>query len=238
VLAKQKNQSAPGADCIRAFWWKKFPSLEDHLLQFFQKMLDNEEDIPQWLVEGRTLLIPKDGDLSKPKNYRPITCLNTLYKTFTGVLNELLLQNVEYIWSSTFEQRGSKRGMSGTKECLLVDRCVCTDSVYHKRNLSMAWLDYRKAFDTTSHSYLAVLLRCLKVQPNLRRCIIRLLPLWKTRFAIRNDCNQVSYTERITYKRGVFQGDSLSPLLFCISLLPLSQQLRNGPGYMAGPPSR
>ncbi|GLV33367.1 hypothetical protein CBL_20113 [Carabus blaptoides fortunei] len=42
----------------------------------------------------------------------------------------------------------------------------------------------------------------------------------------------------ITLKRGVFQGDSLSRLLFCISLLPLSIELRREKGYMAGPPSR
>ena len=32
-------------------------------------------------------------------------------------------------------------------------------------------------------------------------------------------------TEDIKIQRGIFQGDSLSPLLFCICLLPLTEQL-------------
>jgi len=237
VLKVRKNRSAPGPDGIISYWWKVFPFLADHLCHHFSQLLKGDADTPSWLVEGRTVLIPKGGDLSSPKNYRPITCLNTLYKIFTGVIYELLLKAISPVWEDTYEQRGSKRSMAGTKECLLVDRSVCTDSVYHKRNLSMAWLDYRKAFDTTSHAYLLVLLKCLRVHPQMQRCIGDLLPLWKTRFVISSG-KRSSTTEPVIYRRGVFQGDSLSPLLFCISLLPISQQLRAGPGYSAGPPSR
>ena len=37
-------------------------------------------------------------------------------------------------------------------------------------------------------------------------------------------------SDNINIKRGIFQGDSLSPLLFCISLIPLSLKL-NSSGY-------
>ena len=38
-------------------------------------------------------------------------------------------------------------------------------------------------------------------------------------------------TRPIAYKRGLFQGDSLSPLLFCLSVLPLSHALGKSTGY-------
>ena len=39
-------------------------------------------------------------------------------------------------------------------------------------------------------------------------------------------------SDNINIKRGIFQGDSLSPLLFCISLIPLSLELNSlGYGY-------
>jgi hypothetical protein len=39
-------------------------------------------------------------------------------------------------------------------------------------------------------------------------------------------------TEEIDIKRGIFQGDSLSPQLFCICLIPLTEQLnRLNTGY-------
>jgi hypothetical protein len=37
--------------------------------------------------------------------------------------------------------------------------------------------------------------------------------------------NKLMETEDIKIQRGIFQGDSLSPLLFCICLLPLTEQL-------------
>jgi hypothetical protein len=37
--------------------------------------------------------------------------------------------------------------------------------------------------------------------------------------------NKLIETEDITIQCGIFQGDSLSPLLFCICLLPLTEQL-------------
>ena len=39
--------------------------------------------------------------------------------------------------------------------------------------------------------------------------------------------NKDTITSSINIKRGIFQGDSLSPLLFCLSLAPLSSMLSN-----------
>ena len=35
----------------------------------------------------------------------------------------------------------------------------------------------------------------------------------------------------LNYHQGLFQGDSLSPLLFCLCITPLSHALGLGPGY-------
>jgi hypothetical protein len=44
--------------------------------------------------------------------------------------------------------------------------------------------------------------------------------------------NKLTETERIEIQCGIFQGDSLSPLLFCICLIPLTEQLnRLNTGY-------
>ena len=41
---------------------------------------------------------------------------------------------------------------------------------------------------------------------------------------------EVVRTDRIRYQRGVYQGDALSPLLFCLCVAPVSQTLRQFPG--------
>ena len=232
-----KNFSAPGWDGINNYWWKKFAVTHQYLARIFTSYINGETIIPDWLVEGRTVLIPKKGDLSNPKNYRPITCLNTVYKIFTTILNNRIARAVDPIWRRTYEQRGCKTGVSGCRDNLLIDRCICQDAVYYKRNLSMAWLDYTKAFDSTSHELIILLLKRLRIHPNIVRCIEELMPLWRTRFVMQMGKRKI-YTRLIQFLRGVYQGDTLSPLLFCISLLPLSVVLRQSQGYMCGPPNR
>ena len=52
------------------------------------------------------------------------------------------------------EQKGAKVGCSGTIDNLLIDRMVCEDSKRNKRNLSMAWIDVKKAYDSVYHKWL------------------------------------------------------------------------------------
>lgn len=237
TLSSTKSYAAPGVDAINSYWWKSFPCVHEHLARIFTEYIRGTKPIPSWLVEGRTVLIPKKGDLSKPQNYRPITCLNTVYKIFTSVLNERILSSIGPVWNQIYEQKGSKRGLAGCKNNLLIDRCICHDAVAYLRNLSMAWVDYAGAFDSTSHPLLLKLLECLKVHPDIVKCIANIMPLWRTKFAVSSG-NEVLHTDWVQYRRGIFQGDSLSPLLFCISLLPLSLELRKGNGYKCGPPGR
>ena len=54
---------------------------------------------------------------------------------------------------------------------------------------------------------------------------------WKTRMCLHAE-NKLMETEDIKIQCGIFQGDSLSPLLFCICLIPLTEQLnRLNTGY-------
>uniref|UniRef100_A0A6V7LE95 Reverse transcriptase domain-containing protein n=1 Tax=Bracon brevicornis TaxID=1563983 RepID=A0A6V7LE95_9HYME len=99
----------------------------------------------------------------------------------------------------------------------------------------MAWVDYRKAFDSTSHQLILMLLEWLGAENNLVRCIGDLVPLWRTRFTITSGDVQI-ISRVVQFRRGVFQGDSLSPLLFNISRMPLSVALRAVEGYKAGRP--
>ncbi len=54
----------------------------------------------------------------------------------------------------------------------------------------------------------------------IRRCLKRLMKQWRSLFSVKR-IDGVQSTI-IKYECGLFQGDSLSPLLFCISMAPLS----------------
>ena len=50
------------------------------------KIINNKEKMDQELVRARTMLLPNIISLSESE-YRPITILNTIYKTMTKITN-------------------------------------------------------------------------------------------------------------------------------------------------------
>ena len=54
----------------------------------------------------------------------------------------------------------------------------------------------------------------------------KVMTYWKTRMCLHAE-NKIIETEDIKIQRGIFQGDSLSPLIFCICLIPLTEKLNS-----------
>ena len=50
------------------------------------------------------------------------------------------------------EQKGCRRGSCRCKDQLLINQMKIEDCKSKHRNFSMAWIDYRKAFDSVPHS--------------------------------------------------------------------------------------
>ena len=85
----------------------------------------------------------------------------------------------------------------------------------------MAWIDFRKAHDSVPHDWLLKCLNLFGVHKNICLLIAQSMLYWRTTLTC---CGVVFGDVKIC--RGIFQGDSLSPLLFVISLMPLSYLLR------------
>ena len=50
------------------------------------------------------------------------------------------------------EQRGCRKGSRGTSNLLYIDRAVIKEVKSRHKNLAMAWVDYKKAYDMVPHS--------------------------------------------------------------------------------------
>ena len=139
----------------------------------------------------------------------------------------MLLSHLEAKELMPYEQKGCTSNSKATKDQLLIDKMIFTDCKQRHKNLSMAWLDFRKAFDSVPHDWILYCLRIFGVHKQLCTFIKCSMELWTTTLYV----NGTSYGD-IKIQRGIFQGDSLSPLLFIMALIPLSLLLRStGKGY-------
>jgi hypothetical protein len=85
----------------------------------------------------------------------------------------------------------------------------------------MAWIDYQKAFDRVPHSWIIKSLELIGINNKIISFTKNIMSHWRTRMYVHTE-NKLIETEEMEIQRGIFQGDSLSPLLFCICLIPLS----------------
>ena len=95
----------------------------------------------------------------------------------------------------------------------------------------MAWIDYKKAFDSVPHSWINRCLDLYKIDGSLRTFLANQVTQWKTDITLFPKDGEIK-VPAVKIKRGIFQGDSLSPLLFCFAIDPLSKLLKKeGVGY-------
>ena len=85
----------------------------------------------------------------------------------------------------------------------------------------MAWVDYKKAYDTVPHSWVKVCLDLFGVAENTKTLLGYNMEKWRVMLCARN-----SELGEVDIKRGIFQRDSLSPLVFVLASIPLSLILR------------
>ena len=85
----------------------------------------------------------------------------------------------------------------------------------------MAWIDYKKAYDFVPHSWICECMEMFGIAGNVREFLQRSMVQWK--LSLTSNGEELG---DVDVKRGIFQGDSLSPLLFVLSLIPLSSVLK------------
>ena len=98
-------------------------------------------------------------------------------------------------------------------------------------NLSTAWIDYRKAFDSVPHTWILKVLQMYKTSPTTINFLTTSMKEWKTNLYL-NPSQGSTVCENIKLECGIFGVNSLSPLYSCLVLVPLFYELNNaGYGY-------
>ena len=227
-VKKMANWSSAGTDGLHVYWLKHLTTLHPRIASQLMHCVTTAT-IPLWMTEGRTHLLMKDPSKgTTPGNYRPITCLPAMWKLLTGVIADEVYWHLNQQSLLPSEQKGCKKFSRGCKEQLLLDKLILKNCKRRKTALHMAYIDYKKAYDKIPHSWILESMQMCGVAPN----IISFFQASLSQSTVRLQLGQ-SFLGNIQIKRGIFQGDSVSPLQFVIGLIPLSFLLRKQPaGYV------
>ena len=87
----------------------------------------------------------------------------------------------------------------------------------------MPWIDHKESYDMVTHSWITECLEMLGTGNNVQEFLIlnNSMKSWKL------ELNASGKTlGEVDIRRGIFQGDSLSPLLLTLCLVPLTWLLK------------
>ena len=105
-LRKMPNWKVTGPDGLHGFWLKSFTSLHQAMAKHLDDCIQTG-DAPNWMVESWTVLVQKDASKGNSVgNYRPIACLNFLWKLLTGIINEKFYDHLSQQNLLLEEQKG------------------------------------------------------------------------------------------------------------------------------------
>ncbi|XP_065055326.1 uncharacterized protein LOC135683871 [Rhopilema esculentum] len=220
-LRRVPKWKACGPDKVHGYWLKGFTKLHQLIAAQLNECISTGE-MPTWMTRGRTCLILKDVKKgSDVTNFRPITCLPLMWKILAGIVSESLYHHLENEKLLPEEQKGCRKQSRGTKDQLMIDKMVMKNCRRRLTNLCVAWIDYRKAYDMVPHSWILACLTMFNVADNIHNLIRKLMRSWTVELT-----SEGEMLDEVKIKRGIFQGDSLSPLLFVWAMIPLSMVLK------------
>uniref|UniRef100_A0A7I4YQW8 Reverse transcriptase domain-containing protein n=1 Tax=Haemonchus contortus TaxID=6289 RepID=A0A7I4YQW8_HAECO len=185
------------------------------LARLFTRYL-SECKVPTSWKTSKTVLLYKKGDPDDIGNYRPICLLSVIYKLFTRVILNRIGRILDE--GQPCEQAGFRRGFNTIDHIHTVTRLIEVSREY-KMPLCLTFIDLKKAFDTVETEAVIEALGNQGVPTQYIRMLRELYDNFTTRIS-------PFYKEVIVnVKRGVRQGDTISPKLFSAALENIMRHL-------------
>uniref|UniRef100_A0AAF5DMQ7 Reverse transcriptase domain-containing protein n=2 Tax=Strongyloides stercoralis TaxID=6248 RepID=A0AAF5DMQ7_STRER len=220
-LTEASLWKSPGKDLVTNFMWKYIPPAKRYLKKWINQILQSTYKLTENDVEGKCILIHKQGETNDVQNFRPICLLNTDYKCFTKILVKVTLDRISE--NLIPKEQLCRENTWGTVHGLLQDKSYLGIAKYRRQGIYSTWYDFSKAYDSLNHYQLQRLLEKLPLPKVMKSTAISLLKLWNMEL-VRNDEKK---PRKIRIRRGIMQGDSSSPLWFILASGSIIYQMKN-----------
>ena len=113
-----------------------------------------------------------------------------------------------------------QKEVKGYWDQLYIEKMLLQEVKRRKKNLVIEWISYWKAYDMAPHSWVAESLNMMGIAKNVVNFLWKMIKSWRVELSF--DAETLG---EVPLKRGIFQGDALSPLLFVIALVLLTHIL-------------
>ena len=216
-----KINKAAGIDCVTNEYIKhSVDCLGDSFCKLFKKVIDTGNVPDEWGVGLIKPLYKGKGNVHDCDNYRGITLLSCIGKLFTTVLNNRLNAFISSNSILSQNQAGFRKAHS-TLDHVFSLKCLIDIFMESRYKLYVAFIDYKKAFDSISRSALWYKLKKENIDGKILRVIKNMYEQVKS-CVFMND----NTSDFFGSFRGVRQGENLSPVLFSLYLNDLECFLR------------
>jgi hypothetical protein len=194
------------------------------ILELFNKILITGQ-IPDPWKSAEITMIPKAGDKSDPKNYRPISITSCLCKLFEKLIVKRILQFLKENNIIIDYQSGFRRHRQTRDNILFMSQKIAEAFIRGKKVCGI-FFDIAAAFDKIWHNGLIYKLDQLNMPQYLVSWIKLFLENRNFKVRVNN-----SHSKSHSIQTGVPQGAVLSPILFSIFINDIPLNTKKNKSY-------
>lgn len=219
AINSMKKNKAPGGDDIIAEMLKEAQEIVIPQLKHLFNLCIEQQTIPTNWNEAIIVIVFKKGDRTMLENYRPISLLSQMYKLFTRIITNRITNKLDAY--QPVEQAAFRKGYS-TNDHLLTVKIIIEKSIEYNFPIHMAFVDYEKAFDSVEHWAIFEELDKARIDHRYKNLLKNIYQRANAKIRLHEE------TDNIEIKRGIRQGDTISPKLFTLALEGIFKKLEWG----------